>query len=160
MSRNGHPFLLFAALLAALAVASCSSSFRYPGKKFFESDTKSRAPAAASPAAKAPAAGAPATATESGEGDPSAVAEAEGWQKTGVSEEEGLADSDACYRYANAQVANDVRIDRDIDAARGVQNSLFEQNGNLDRRVDAYYYNNERVARFESCMRSRGYTPN
>lgn len=148
------------ALLAALAMASCSSSFRYPGKKFFESDRRSSAPAAKSAPASRPAAGAPAVNAGPGESDSGSAAEVEDWQKSGVSEEQSLTDSDACYRYANAQVAKDIRIDRDIDAARGVRNSLFEQNGNLDRRVDAYYYNNERVARFESCMRSRGYSPN
>ena len=157
MSRNGRTVVLSVVLLAALALASCSGSFRYPGQRFFESDPKPSTPSAV-PATRAPAAATPAVEAAPNETESGAVAEVEGWRKTGITEEEGLSDSDACYRYANAQVSKDIRIDGDIDAARGVSNSLFERSPSLDRRVDAYYYNNQRVARFESCMRSRGYS--
>ena len=138
--------LLFAALFA---VAGCSetSGFRYPGQQFFESEPKTKSSTRSR--AITPATGG----DEAGEGG-------EGWYKTGASEAQVLADSDSCYSYANAQVAKDIRIDQDINAARGVRNSFFEQSGSLDRRVDAFYYDNARVRRFEGCMRSRGYIRN
>lgn len=133
-----------ALVLALLATAGCSdpSTFRYPGKQFFESEPKK----SSSRSRPAPAAG-----EEDGEGD---------WIKSGVSEEQVLADSDSCYRFANAQVTKDIQIDRDIDAARGDSKSMLQDSGSLDRRVNAYYYGNERIYRFESCMRSRGYSRN
>ena len=139
-----HSALGPAIVLALLATAGCSdpSTFRYPGKQFFESEPKK------SSSRSRPA---PVTKEEEGEG---------AWVKSGVSEEQVLADSDSCFRFANAQVTKDIQIDRDINAARGDSKSMIQDSRSLDRRVDAYYYDNERVYRFESCMRSRGYSRN
>ncbi len=156
LRKNGSfvlPFLIAAAL--GLSLSACSSSFRYPGKSFFTPERKST-PVRAAPAA--PIGGQTGQGESGADGDPST--EVGGWLKAGISQEEGLADSDACYSYANAQVSKDIRIDRDIDAARGDGASFFQRSGDLDRGVDAYYYENQRVYRFESCMRSRGYTRN
>ena len=159
MVRKINPLLPRLLLVATLglSLAACSSSFRYPGKSFFQPEKKSSAPARAAPA-PAPSQGGGSTGGQGSPDDP--VAQVEGWQKAGVTQEEGVADTDSCYHYANAQVTKDIQIDRDIDAARGVGGTVFQQSGNLDRGVDAYYYDNQRVSRFESCMRSRGYTRN
>ena len=79
------------------------------------------------------------------------------WAKVGVTSDRRQADSEACYRFALAQVSNDIRIDDDISSAR---NEAFSQNSRLTvhtQRIDSYYYENERNARFEDCMRSKGY---
>lgn len=142
-----------------LTVSACSSSFRYPGKSFFESEPKSSAPARSAPSPAASKTGQGESLNETGSQERS-ITVVGAWQKAGISQEEGVADTDSCYYYANAQVTKDIQIDRDIDAARGVGGTVFEQSGNLDRGVDAYYYDNQRVSRFESCMRSRGYIRN
>lgn len=80
------------------------------------------------------------------------------WRKPGITEAERLADSDACYSLARARVANDIRIDGDIDAARGQVNSTLFPDQGVARRVDGYYYKNERHAWFENCMGAKGYT--
>ncbi len=139
-----HSVLGPAVVLALIVTAGCSdpSTFRYPGKQFFESEPKK----SSSRRRSAPAAG-----EEDGDS---------AWVKSGVSDEQVIADSDSCYRFANAQVTKDIQIDRDIDAARGDSKSMLQDSGSLDRRVNAYYYGNERIYRFESCMRSRGYSRN
>ena len=79
------------------------------------------------------------------------------WTREGTSSDRRQLDTDACYRFAWAQVDNDIRIDDDISSAR---NEAFSQNSRLtvhNQRVDSYYYEKERNARFEDCMRSKGY---
>ena len=79
------------------------------------------------------------------------------WYGKGRDSEQKRADADACYRFAWSQVDNDVRIDDDISSAR---NEAFSQNSRLTvhtQRVDSYYYERERNARFGACMRSKGY---
>lgn len=79
------------------------------------------------------------------------------WYGNSPDSDQKQADADACYRFAWSQVDNDVRIDDDISSAR---NEAFSQNSRLTvhtQRVDSYYYERERNARFEDCMRSKGY---
>lgn len=80
-------------------------------------------------------------------------------RKEGNSSERRQADSEACYRFAWAQVDNDIRIDDDIASARGEAFSQFSRNTDLTKRVDSFYYEKQRSTRFESCMRSKGYDP-
>ncbi len=80
-----------------------------------------------------------------------------GWSKAGVTGEEKRADIDACYRFATAQVARDIRIDSDIEAARDPYNSFDYRFGNLTRQVDGYYYSKQRINKFGECMRAKGY---
>ncbi len=79
------------------------------------------------------------------------------WQKRGTTQEQQLADNDDCYRYAWAQIDNDIRIDRDIAAARGGLDSEFSRISNLNRQLDGFYYRKERGVRIASCMRGKGY---
>ncbi len=80
-----------------------------------------------------------------------------GWSKPGVTGEEKRADMDACYSFATAQVANDVRIDSDIGAARDQVNSYQYRFDNLNRQVDGHYYSRQRISKFGDCMRAKGY---
>jgi len=79
------------------------------------------------------------------------------WSKPGVTGEEKRADMEACYRFSTAQIANDVRIDSDIGAARDQVNSYQYRFDNLTRQVDGHYYSKQRINKFGSCMRSKGY---
>ena len=81
-----------------------------------------------------------------------------GWSKPGASREQRAADREACYRFAKARVANDIRIDDDISAARDQPNSYQSRFGSLTRRVDGHYYSRQRGTRFEDCMQSKGYS--
>ncbi len=80
-----------------------------------------------------------------------------GWSKPGVTGDEKRADMDACYSFATAQVANDVRIDNDIGAARDQVNSYQFRFDNLNRQVDGHYYSRQRISKFGQCMRAKGY---
>ena len=75
----------------------------------------------------------------------------------GVSQEKQQADAESCFAFANAQVANDTRIDRDIDSARGGFADVDSRLTNYNRSVDSYYYQNQREALFRRCMRAKGY---
>lgn len=92
--------------------------------------------------------GAPVPAPKAASGD---------WRKSGVSREQRAADREACYRFAQAQVDNDIRIDDDISAARDDVSSYQDRFADLTRRVDGHYYSRQRSTRFEACMRSKGY---
>jgi hypothetical protein len=89
-----------------------------------------------------------------GKGRPAAAG---GWSKPGVTGEQKRADIEACYSFATAQIANDVRIDKDIDAARDQVNSYQYRFDNLTRQVDGHYYSKQRITRFGNCMLSKGY---
>ena len=89
-----------------------------------------------------------------GKGRPAASV---GWSKPGVTGEQKRADIEACYSFATAQIANDVRIDNDIDAARDQVNSYQYRFDNLTRQVDGHYYSKQRISRFGDCMLSKGY---
>ena len=82
-----------------------------------------------------------------------------GWNKPGVTSDQQLADTEACYNYAWAQVNNDIRIDDDIDAARGQLGSEFSRLSVVTRQADSYYYRKERIVRLEDCMQAKGYSP-
>ena len=134
-------------LVAALALGACSSNVPpgeappppgpAPGVSLNEAP-------ATEPLITAPAA--PITPAAEGDG-----------KLSDVSDERKQADTEACYRFARAQVANDVRIDDDISSARGTNFSQFARISNLNQRVDSFYYEQQRRSRFESCMRSKGY---
>ncbi len=80
-----------------------------------------------------------------------------GWSKPGVTGEQKRADIEACYSFATAQIANDVRIDSDIGAARDQVNSYQYRFDNLTRQVEGHYYSKQRISRFGDCMLSKGY---
>ncbi len=88
-----------------------------------------------------------------GGGQPSAV----GWRKPGVTRAQKAADIENCYQGARAQVDSDIRIDDDIAAAREHMHTYQSRLGDLTRRVDSHYYSKQRIARFEGCMKSKGY---
>ncbi len=134
-------------LVAALALAACSSSVppgEAPPPPGPTPDATLNAAPAPEPLIAAPAA-------------PIAPAPGGGGKLPDVSDERKQADTEACYRFARAQVANDIRIDDDISSARGDNFSQFSRITGLNRRVDSFYYEQQRSARFESCMRSKGY---
>ncbi len=82
-----------------------------------------------------------------------------GWIKPDVTSDQQLADTEACYNYAWAQVKNDIRIDDDIAAARGQRGSEFARLDTVTRQADSYYYRKERIVRLENCMQAKGYSP-
>lgn len=82
-----------------------------------------------------------------------------GWSKPGVTGDQQLADTEACYNYAWAQVNNDIRIDDDIAAARVQLGSEFTRLSVVTQQADSYYYRKERIARLEDCMQAKGYSP-
>lgn len=82
-----------------------------------------------------------------------------GWTKSGVTRDEQLADTEACYDYAWAQVNKDIRIDDDIAAARNQSGSQFIPLNALTQQGDSYYYRKERIVRLEDCMQAKGYSP-
>lgn len=82
-----------------------------------------------------------------------------GWTKPGVTRDEQLADTEACYTFAWAQVDNDIRIDNDIAAARGQSASPYIPLNALTQQADTYYYRKERIVRLENCMQAKGYSP-
>lgn len=139
-------------LVAVLALAACSLNGS-PGKAPPPpGSTQKQAPDVTGTAVPAPeplisAPPAPA-------GAPAAGGE---WTQPEVSSERKQADTEDCYRYARAQVNNDIRIDDDIASARGVEFSQFARLTDLNKRVDSFYYEQQRGSRFESCMRSKGY---
>lgn len=134
-------------LVAALALAACSSSVP-PGEAPPPPGPTPDAALTAAPAPE-PLIAAPAA--------PIAPAPGGGGKLPDVSDERKQADTEACYRFARAQVANDIRIDDDISSARGDNFSQFSRITELNRRVDNFYYEQQRSVRFESCMRSKGY---
>jgi len=88
------------------------------------------------------------------------AAESSDLGQTGLSSERKQADTEACYRFARAQVDKDIRIDDDIASARGDAFSQHSRLIDFNRRVDSFYYEKQRTVRFENCMRSKGYFQN
>ncbi len=82
-----------------------------------------------------------------------------GWSKPGATGDRQLADTEACYNYAWAQVNNDIRIDDDIAAARGQLGTEFSRLSVVTQQADSYYYRKERIVRLENCMQAKGYSP-
>ncbi len=135
-------------LTGAVLLTGCSSGSRPPSADTEPPDvSKVGAPVLPPPdLGDAPSSG--------GTGRPAAAG---GWSKAGVTGEEKRADIEACYRFATAQIANDLRIDNDIGAARDQVNSYQNRFDNLTRQVDGHYYSKQRTAKFGTCMRSKGY---
>ena len=137
-------------LVAALALGACSSNVP-PGEA---PPPPSSTPDATLNAAPVPE---PLIAAPAAPIAPVAPVAGGGGKLSDVSDERKQADTEACYRFARAQVANDIRIDNDISSARGDNFSQFSRITGLNRRVDSFFYEQQRSARFESCMRSKGY---
>ena len=137
-------------LICAGLLTGCTSGSRPPSADAEPPDvSKVGAPVLPPPGiGDAPAGG--------GETDRSAASG--GWSKPGVTGEEKRADIEACYRFSTAQIANDVRIDSDIGSARDQVNSSYHYRfDNLTRQVDGHYFSKQRINKFGSCMRSKGY---
>ena len=143
-----HSHVVVACLVTAVLVTACASTSRPPSSEVAPPNLSTvGAPAPASPGAEA----------RDDRGTTRPVVPG-AWRKPGVSREQKRADMDACHRYAEAQIANDMRIDDDISAARDQINSYQSRFEGLTRRVDAHYYSKQRSARFEDCMQSKGYS--
>lgn len=142
-------------LAAALMLTACGGGTRSghtpappPDLSIFGADEKGRSPVEPNPDDK--------SRREGNRGD---QRHSVGWTKPGVTKDQQLADTEACYNYAWAQVNNDIRIDDDIDAARGQSGSEFARLRTVTRQADSYYYRKERIVRLENCMKAKGYRP-
>ncbi len=135
-------------LAAILVLAACSWNGSPDKAPPPPGSTQSQAPEVTGNAVRAP---------ESLISAPSAPAAGGERAQPEVSSERKQQDTEDCYRYAWAQVDNDIRIDDDIASARGVEFSQFSRLTGLNKRVDSYYYEQQRGSRLENCMRSKGY---
>lgn len=80
----------------------------------------------------------------------------DGWGKPGVTSAAYQADVDACFSYAQAQIAHDRRIERDSTAAF----ETFPEGTNLPQlrdRMSEFEQGNRRIDLFDECMESKGY---
>lgn len=79
------------------------------------------------------------------------------WLKPGTPNERYQADADDCYSYAQAQIANDARIESDANAA------FADAPGNITstalRRQMSQFARDQSLPRlFGQCMEAKGYT--
>lgn len=80
------------------------------------------------------------------------------WAKPGVSSAAYQGDVEACFTYAQAQIAHDRRIERDSTAAF----ETFPEGTNLPQlrdRMNEFERGNRRIDLFDDCMESKGYAP-
>lgn len=80
------------------------------------------------------------------------------WAKPGVSTAAYQADVEACFTYAQAQIAHDRRIEQDSAAAF----ETFPEGTNLPQlrdRMNEFERGNRRIDLFDECMESKGYAP-
>jgi hypothetical protein len=136
-------------LVTAAFVTACASATRPPSTDIAPPDLSTLG---------APVPAERGTGAARGDGGTARPALSGGWWKPGVSREQKRADLEACFQFAEAQVANDIRIDDDISAARDRVNSYQTRFGGLTRRVDGHYYSRQRSALLEDCMQSKGYS--
>lgn len=142
-------------LAAALMLTACGGGSQSghtqappPDLSIFGADEKGRSPVESNPDDKSRR-----------EGNRGARPHSVGWTKPGVTKDQQLADTEACYNYAWAQVNNDIRIDDDIDAARIQPGSGLTRLRAVTQQADSYYYRKERIVRLEDCMKAKGYRP-
>lgn len=78
------------------------------------------------------------------------------WTKPGLGNEEYRADLESCFRYAQAQIAHDERIESDSGAAfdsspRGLGVARLKSG------MTAFERKNRRTDLYHECMRAKGY---
>ena len=103
-----------------------------------------RAPASA-PSGTAPVSSVPAAPESGGQ-----------WVKPGLSKAEYRADLESCFRYAQAQIAHDERIETDTGAAFDAAPSGLGVT-RLRSGMTAFERKNRRTTLYHECMRAKGY---
>ncbi len=89
------------------------------------------------------------------------IPEGAGWANPGVPLTKQQQDTEACFSYADGQIARESQIDE--DRYQGSDDREFvDQFGvtTLTRRLDFYSERRRRGALFDSCMESKGYVRN
>lgn len=89
------------------------------------------------------------------------IPEAAGWTSPGVPLTKQQADIEACYSFAQGQIARETQIDEDRYHGSGDREFDDQFGGtSLTRRLDYYSERRRRGALFDSCMQSKGYVKN
>lgn len=79
------------------------------------------------------------------------------WLKPGTTNERYRADADDCYSYAQAQIANDARIESDANAAFSETPGSITSTA-LRRQMSQFARDRSLPRLFGECMEAKGYT--